>query len=297
MDPNYLSMDEEEFNSRVEEIWNIQESCDLCGHKCEVNRLKNEYGICKSGVKTKISSHYLHYGEENCLVGKNGSGTIFISNCCMNCIYCQNSEISQEGLGNYKEIEEIAEIMIELQEKGAHNINWVSPTHFTPQLVKALKKAKNKGLKIPIVYNTGGYDSLKIIKKLRGLIDIYMPDMKYGSNEKALKYSNANNYWTVNKEAVKEMHKQVGNLKIEDGIAQKGLLVRHLVLPNNLAESEKILKFLANEISLETYINIMKQYHPSYKANNYKELNRRITNTEYREIIEKAREFGFYRGF
>ena len=297
MMPNYVSLSDDEFNSKIESLWDMQKSCNLCRHRCKVNRLENELGVCESGTKVKISSYNPHFGEEKCLVGSNGSGTIFISNCSMNCVYCQNSEISQQGLGRFRGINDVADIMLDLQDKGVNNINWVSPTHFAPQLVKALKEAKDEGLKIPIVYNTGGFDSLELIKKLNNLIDIYMPDIKYGSDEKGLKFSNAPNYWSNIRKVIKEMHDQVGNLIIEDGIAEKGLLIRHLVLPNKIAKSERILEFIAKEISLDTYVNIMDQYYPSYKAQDYKSLNRGITRSEYIGVTQKARDLGLYRGF
>lgn len=298
MRPKYLSLTEGEFDNKLEQLYNKLESCDLCGQDCKVNRAKGQKGKCKSGLKMKISSFTPHFGEEPCLVGKKGSGTIFLFYCSLTCVYCQNWRISQKGRGQEKSPEEVADMMVNLQHRGCHNINWVTPTHYAPQLVKALKIAKDKGLEIPIVYNTGGYDLRKTIRLLDGVVDIYMPDMKYGSNETARKYSQAPDYWTINKKAVREMHQQVGDLEInKNGIAKRGLLVRHLVLPNEISDSKKILKFLAEEISKDTYVNIMRQYRPCYRASEYPELNRRIKGGEYNKVVERAKKLGLHRGF
>lgn len=298
MKTNYLNLGRDKFENRVNKLYSRLENCDICAWKCGVNRLKGEKGKCNSGKTLKISSAFPHFGEESCLVGRNGSGTLFMSMCGCSCQFCQNWFISQKGQGERKSEEEIAEIMFDLEEKGCHNINWVTPSHFVPQLVKSLEIAKEKGLTIPIVYNTGGYDNVKTLKLLDGIVDIYMPDMKYGSNEKGLKYSKVPNYWDVNRKAVKEMYRQVGDLKInEEGIAKRGLLIRHLVLPNNIGESEKVLKFIAKEISKNSYVNIMSQYYPSWKSEDYEELNRRITKEEFEKVIKKAKELGLHRGF
>ncbi len=293
--PVYLQLSEKEFKIRIEKLYSILNSCTLCGHKCEVNR-HYEKGICNSGFNLKISSVFPHFGEERPLVGTHGSGTIFLSNCNCKCVYCQNFRISHLGDGEEVDEEEIAGKMIYLQDIGCHNINWVSPTHFAPQLTKSLFIARKKGLKLPVVYNTGGYDSLELIKMLAGIIDIYMPDIKYGNNKNAFKYSGTKNYWDIVKVSVKEMHSQVGDLIIDDsGIAKRGLLVRHLVLPNILAGSDKVLEFIADEISKDAYVNIMKQYTPYFKASEYKELTRGITQEEYMRVLNKAKELGLRR--
>ncbi|MCK4421897.1 radical SAM protein [candidate division WOR-3 bacterium] len=297
MVPLYFSLKKEEFESRVEKLWEILSSCDLCGWQCKVNRLEQK-GTCKSGIIAKVSSAFPHYGEERPLVGRNGSGTIFLSNCTCKCVYCQNWTISQEGEGKEVNEEDIALMMLHLQGIGCHNINWVTPTHFVPQLVKSLLIAKENGLKIPVVYNTGGYDSLKTLKLLKGIVNIYMPDIKYGSNENGLKYSKIPDYWDVARKAVKEMHSQVGDLKINDaGIAERGLLIRHLVLPNNIAESERVIEFIAKEISVNSYVNIMDQYRPCFNASKYEGLRRRITRKEYQEAVDTAKQMGLHRGF
>lgn len=297
MIPLYFSLIKKEFELRVEELWEILSSCDLCGWQCKVNRLEQK-GTCKSGIIAKVSSAFPHYGEERPLVGRNGSGTIFLSNCTCKCVYCQNWTISQKGEGKEVNEEDIALMMLHLQGIGCHNINWVTPTHFVPQLVKSLLIAKENGLKIPVVYNTGGYDSLKTLKLLKGIVNIYMPDIKYGSNENGLKYSKIPDYWDVARKAVKEMHSQVGDLKINDaGIAERGLLIRHLVLPNNIAESERVIEFIAKEISVNSYVNIMDQYRPCFNASKYEGLRRRITRKEYQEAVDTAKQMGLHRGF
>ncbi len=297
MKPRYLSCSKEDFTSKIEKLYEILSSCSLCGHECHVNRLKGETGVCNSTDKIKISSTLPHFGEERVLVGKNGSGTIFLSNCCLTCVFCQNYEISQKGKGREVEPKELADKMLDLQNRGCENINWVSPTHYAPQLIKSLRIAKDRGLEIPIVYNTGGYDNPDLLEILDGLVDIYLVDMKYGSNQPGEKYSGAIDYWDLNKKAVKEIHRQVRDLKTENGIARRGLMVRHLVLPNNIADSEKILKFIVREISKETYVNIMDQYRPEFEARNISNLSRRVNDIEFREVLDKARELGLSRGF
>lgn len=293
--PFYLQLSDKEFKNKIDLLFSILNSCTLCGHKCKVNR-NYDKGICNTGINAKISSVFPHFGEERPLVGTQGSGTIFLSNCNCKCVYCQNYDISHFGKGQEVSNDELASKMIYLQSIGCHNINWVSPTHFAPQLVEALFIARENGLKVPVVYNTGGYDSPLLIKMLSGIIDIYMPDIKYGSNEKASKYSGANNYWDIVRKSVKEMYRQVGDLKIDAfGIAKRGLLIRHLVLPNDIAESDEVLKFIAEEVSKDTYVNIMKQYTPYFKSQYYKELTRAITEGEYRKVLDKANELGLRR--
>lgn len=293
--PVYLQLSDEEFNDRIERLFDILSACTLCGHECKVNR-NEDRGVCEAGMKVKIASVFPHFGEESPLVGTYGSGTIFLSNCNCKCVYCQNYNISHFGEGQEVSNDELAEKMIYLQSIGCHNINWVSPTHFAPQLVKSLFVARKKGLKLPVIYNTGGYDSPELIKMLSGIIDIYMPDIKYGYNEDAFKYSGAKNYWDIVKVSVKEMHFQVGDLVVDEfGVARKGLLIRHLVLPNDIAGSDEVLKFVTEEISKDSYVNIMKQYTPYFKASEYKALARGITDKEYNKVLNKAKELGLRR--
>lgn len=253
-----------------------------------MNRLQGERGNCKAGLKPKVSSYHQHFGEEYCLVGKFGSGTIFFTHCNLHCVYCQNYDISQHGIGREISIERLAEMMMELQELGCHNINLVTPTPWVPQIVEALSVAQKHGLQIPIVYNCGGYESLKTLRLLEGIIDIYMPDIKYGNNENGKKYSDVPDYWDVVRAAIKEMQRQVGDLVIENGIAKKGLLIRHLVLPNDIAHSKRCLEFIYNEISKKSFVNIMDQYYPTYRANEYPELNRRINPIEFLRVIKES---------
>lgn len=283
-------------SERLEKALEISSNCELCPRKCHVNRLKDDKGFCKTGRNALVSSYGPHFGEEKVLVGRFGSGTIFFTHCNMACVFCQNYDISQLGKGNEVSAQELVDIMLELQRMGCHNINLVSPTHCVAQILEALLIAFEEGLKIPIVYNTGGYDSVDTLKLLDGIVDIYMPDIKYGDDERGMRYSSAPNYFSVAKSAVKEMHRQVGDLKTDDsGIAVKGLLVRHLVLPNDLAGTEKVMEFLATEISTETFVNIMDQYRPLYKAKQYPELSRPANRAEFQRAVEIARKHGIHR--
>jgi putative pyruvate formate lyase activating enzyme len=298
-EPSYLKLYESgELVGRIEKLYKILESCELCPRKCRVNRLEGEKGRCKSGEKLVVSSYFPHFGEEPELVGRYGSGTIFLTNCNLLCIYCQNYDISHLGYGEEVSTDEAAEMMLKLQNQGCHNINFVTPTHFAPQLVKTTEIAARRGLKLPIVWNCGGYENAEIIKLLDGIVDIYMPDIKYSESEPAKKYSNATDYFERCKESVKEMHCQVGDLKVNArGIAYRGLLIRHIVLPNGLAGSEKVLEFIAEELSKECYVNIMAQYRPCGKAYEYKELSRSITSIEYSKVVVFATKLGLHRGF
>ncbi len=297
MRPIYLSSYKSGvLEEKIESLYRILENCELCPRKCRVNRLKGKKGYCRSGKELIVSSSGPHFGEEDPLVGTGGSGTIFLTNCNLLCVYCQNYEISHLGDGTSISKEKVADDMIFLQKRGCHNINFVTPTHFTPQLVKAIANAIPKGLHLPIVWNCGGYENVEMIRLLDDVVDIYMPDIKYGSSVSAKMYSNAPDYFECCRESVKEMHRQVGDLIIEDGVAKRGLLIRHLVLPNNVAESEEILKFIAEEISKNTYLNIMDQYRPMYKAYEYEELNRRPAFDEYQRVVDIAKELGLNRG-
>lgn len=283
---------------RVKDIYQLMENCQLCPRRCGVNRLKGELGYCRAGIEPEVSSFYSHFGEEPPISGWSGSGTVFFTHCNLRCVFCQNYPISQLGYGNKISIEQLASIMLNLQKRGCHNINLVTPTHFTPQIVAALNIAAGKGLTIPLVYNCGGYESIQTLKLLEGIVDIYMPDIKYGGKKEAEKYSNAPDYFEVTKMAVKEMHRQVGDLQISpDGIAKRGLLIRHLILPNNLARSERILKFIKDEVSPNSYISIMSQYFPAYKAVQIPELNRKITKKEYQKVIGLAQKLSLEKGW
>lgn len=283
---------------QLSELYRVFKHCQLCGHRCKVDRTRGQFGNCKSSSEVYISSYNLHFGEEPPISGSNGSGTIFFTRCNLNCVFCQNYPISQFGHGNPVSIQKIVSIMIELQNRGAHNINFVSPTHFTPMIVEAILKAKENGLKIPTVFNCGGYETPEMLKLLDGFIDIYMPDAKYSDKSVAIKYSNAPDYPSINKSAIKEMHRQVGDLKLDSsGIAIRGLLVRHLILPGNISDSKCVLKFIAEEISPNTYISIMSQYHPAHMSDKFSELSRHLTKKEYSEVIEFAEKIGLRNAF
>lgn len=295
-EPRYIELHRKGIlKERVEILKQILNDCTLCPRNCHVNRNAGKKGKCRVGSEIIISGVHPHFGEEPCLVGTHGSGTIFFASCNMNCIYCQNFEISRFKQGEIVSVYTLADSMLYLQKIGCHNINLVTPTHYVPQIVEAIEIAVNKGLKIPIVYNCGGYESVDTLKLLDGIVDIYMPDIKYSDNSNGLRYSGVPDYWDVVRPAVKEMWRQVGDLEIVDGIAVRGLLIRHLVLPNNIAGSEKVFEFIANEISRDTYVNIMAQYRPCFNAFLKPELARRITIQEYREAVKTAQRFGLRR--
>ena len=272
------------------------EECHLCPRRCGADRLAGEGGKCHVSNQVMVSSYAPHFGEEAPLVGKHGSGTIFFTYCNLRCVFCQNYTISQLGEGSLVNREELARMMLSLQAKGCHNINLVSPTHVVPHILDALELAVTMGLHLPLVYNTGGYDSVETLKLLDGIIDIYMPDMKYSDKKTAEQLSGIKGYPEVNKAAVKEMHRQVGDLQIDEpGTAQRGLLIRHLVLPHALAGTQEIVRFLAQEVSNNTYLNIMAQYHPGYKAFDHRLLSRPVNRREFSEAIELARRQGLNR--
>jgi len=279
----------------AEELYESLSSCRLCPRNCSVNRLRGETGFCKSTSILKISSYGPHFGEEPPLVGRFGSGTIFFTNCNLGCIFCQNYDISHFGYGELIKEEDLADVMIFLKRKGCHNINWVTPTHFVPQILKALYIAACKGLDIPVVYNTSGFDSPQVISKLEGLIDVYMPDIKFFDTKACEKYLNISEYPDIVKKIVRIMYDQVGDLVIEDGIAVKGLLIRHLVMPSYVEDSKRILDFIAEEISKNSYVNIMFQYFPHYKAKDFPEIARRPTIKEYMEVVDYAKSIGLRR--
>ena len=281
---------------RVDAAVSLLESCSVCPRSCGVNRLAADVGKCRTPREAMVSSYGPHFGEEAPLVGRHGSGTIFFTNCNLRCLFCQNYSISQLGEGQKVSKEELADMMLSLQAKGCHNINLVSPTHVVPQILEALEIAVESGLHLPLVYNSGGYDSMETLRILDGIVDIYMPDMKYDNAETARELSGIENYPEISKAAIKEMHRQTGDLEVnEEGVAQRGLLVRHLVLPHGLAGTKGIVNFLSKEISRNTYVNIMDQYHPCYKAFQIPGLGRRISSAEFREALSLAREAGLSR--
>lgn len=292
-----------ELERRVTKAYSRLESCDICPRECGVNRRESAEGAgchtgeraarCRTGERAVVSSAGPHFGEEDPLVGRGGSGTIFFSWCNLQCQFCQNAEISQLGYGQEVEPEDLARMMLDLQEQGCHNINFVSPSHVVPQLLAGLFIAAQAGLRLPLVYNTGGYDSLRTLALLDGVVDLYMPDMKYADAGVAQRFSKVSNYPAVNQAAVKEMHRQVGDLKTDGrGVAQRGLLVRHLVLPGDLAGTAAIVGFLRDEISANTYINVMAQYRPCHRAHESPPLDRRPTNIEYADALHLAENAG-----
>jgi putative pyruvate formate lyase activating enzyme len=296
--PAYLLLAESgELARRKETAYAHLADCDLCARYCHVNRFTGTKGaVCRTGEHAVVHSYGPHHGEENPLRGWNGSGTIFFSWCNLRCVYCQNWEISHKGMGQEVTPDELAQMMLALQARGCHNINLVSPSHVVAQIIAAVEIAVHRGLRLPLVYNTGGYDSIEALQLLDGVIDIYMPDMKYGDSRIARTYSKVRNYVAVNQAAVKEMHRQVGDLVLDEhGIAQHGLLVRHLVLPEGLAGTRSVLAFLAREISPNTYLNLMDQYHPCYRADEYPCLSRSITTEEFSEALSLARQYGLTR--
>ena len=261
------------------------DECTLCAHKCKVNRLNGQVGRCKSNDKIKMALASLHFYEEPCISGENGSGTVFFSNCNLNCKFCQNYEISQLGKGKEITVEELANIFIEQQEKKAENINLVTPTMYAYQIIEAIKIARNNGLKIPIVYNTNAYETVETIKLLDGYVDIYLPDLKYYYDETAYKYSKIKNYFSTATEAIKEMYNQVGiPILDKNGMMKKGLMIRHLVLPNNIENSKQVLKWIKDNLDNNIYVSVMAQYFPTYLAKEDETINRKLTKKEYEEI-------------
>ena len=299
----YLSLPGEELGRRAAAAAETLGSCTLCPRACRANRLAGELGTCRIGCEAVVSSYGPHFGEERPLVGAYGSGTIFFTGCNLRCIFCQNYDISQLEYGEAVPTDRVARMMIALQDRGCHNINLVTPTHQLPQILDALDKAVSLGLKLPIVYNCGGYEPLEALRLLDGVVDIYMPDMKYGSNQVGRELSGAPDYWDRNREAVLEMHRQVGDLEVVDmteggsrgEVAVRGLLVRHLVLPGGLADTESVVRFLAQDVSKDTYINIMDQYRPCFRAVGHELIGRPISSSEYREAVRLAQEAGLWR--
>jgi putative pyruvate formate lyase activating enzyme len=294
--PAYVRLlDGGELGRRARSARNHLKSCDLCPRYCRVNRLETlEGAVCRTGERAVVSSFGAHHGEEDPLRGFRGSGTIFFTWCNLRCVFCQNWDISQKGMGDEVEPEALAGMMLSLQAQGCHNINLVSPSHVVAQILAALVIAAQGGLVLPLVYNTGGYDSPEALALLDGVVDIYMPDMKYGDSAMAHRYSHVRDYCEVNRAAVKEMFRQVGDLTLDErGIARRGLLVRHLVLPGGIAGTPEVLRFLAEEVSPRTYLNLMDQYHPCYRADEYPPLDRSVDREEYGQALMLAKRYGF----
>lgn len=274
------------------------EKCELCPHRCKVNRKIGHIGKCKCNDKIKLALASLHYYEEPCISGKNGSGTVFFSNCNLNCVYCQNYKISQLGKGKFITIKELADIFISQQENKANNINLVTPTMYVEYIIEAIKIARENGLNIPIIYNSNGYENIETLKMLNGYIDVYLPDLKYADNNIAKRYSNIENYFEIATQAIKEMYNQVGApILDEKGIIKNGLIVRHLVLPNYIENSKKVLKWLKENLEENVYVSIMAQYFPTYKAKEDEYINRKLTKEEYEEIEQYICELDFKNGY
>ena len=294
--PAYLALFKSgKLDKRVEVAHHKLQACDICPRRCGVNRRAGEMGECRTGEQAVVASAGPHFGEESPLVGRGGSGTIFFTWCNLHCQYCQNDSISQSGEGHPATPQEIAGVMLALEREGCHNINFVSPSHVVPQILHATLIAVRQGLHIPLVYNSGGYDSLETLALLEGVFDIYMPDMKYADAVVAARYSQIEDYPAINQAAVAEMHRQVGDLQLDDrGIARRGLLARHLVLPGGLAGTGAIVRFLAS-LSRNTYLNVMAQYRPCYRAHDLPPLNRRVTAAEVQEAVQMALDAGLER--
>jgi putative pyruvate formate lyase activating enzyme len=294
-EPGYLQLHQSgELEPRGQELWQIMKSCRLCPRECGAARLDGEEGFCRGTSELMIAARHPHFGEERSLVGRGGSGTVFFSNCNLRCVFCINWEISQGGEGSPRGVDELAQMMLYLQDLGCHNINIVTPTHYSPHIVLALDKAAAGGLRLPLVYNTCGWERLEILQKLDGIVDIYLPDFKYSEGTMASKYSSgADTYPEVAKAALLEMHRQVGVAKpARDGLMYRGLMIRHLVMPNEVSGSEGVIDWIAENLPLDTYVNIMSQYRPMYKAPDYPEISRRLTREEYAAVVKHARRAG-----
>lgn len=295
-EPGYLKLHRSgELKKRGEKLWQIMASCQLCPRECGVNRIAGEEGFCGATAQLEIASYHPHFGEERPLVGSGGSGTIFFTNCGLRCVFCINWEISQGGEGEARSLEEFAGMMLKLQERGCHNINIVTPTHYSPHILLALDIAAAKGLRLPLVYNTCGWERLDILKIFDGVVDIYLPDFKYSDGKMAAKYSSeADTYPQVTQQALLEMHRQVGIAKpANDGLIHRGLMIRHLVMPNGVSGTRQVIEWIANNLPKDTYFNIMSQYQPMHKAFDYPEIARRISRDEYNQAITWAKEAGF----
>ncbi len=294
--PRYLKLHQTgDLKKRGKELWNIMNSCRLCPRDCLINRLEGKRGICKATSELNISSYNPHFGEEAPLVGRHGSGTIFFTHCGLRCVFCINGDISIDGIGYLQSLYNLAAMMLDLQERGCHNINVVTPTHYSPHIVLALDIAAEQGLNIPLVYNTCGYERTEILQLLDGIVDIYLPDFKYADSTIAYKYSHeAEDYPEIAQKALLEMHRQVGVAKPDkNGIIHRGLMIRHLVMPHNVSSTDKVLQWIANNLPLDTYINLMSQYQPLYEAMKYPEISRPLSRKEYDEAVIFAKNLGF----
>ncbi|MBL7173286.1 MAG: radical SAM protein [Desulfobacteraceae bacterium] len=294
-EPSYLRLHKTgELKKRGEELWNIMKACNLCPRQCGINRIDGNEGFCQSSSQLEISSYHPHFGEERPLVGRGGSGTIFLTNCGLRCVFCINWEINQGGIGKTRNIGDLAGMMLHLQKSGCHNINFVTPTHYSPHIVLAVDMAAEKGLRLPLVYNTCGWERLEILKKLDGIIDIYLPDFKYSDGKMAAKYSSdAKDYPEITKAALLEMNRQVGVARpAGDGLMYRGLMIRHLVMPNGVSGTKEVIGWIAENLPKDTYLNIMSQYRPMYKAVDYPEISRRISRKEFSDAIEWTKAAG-----
>ena len=294
-EPAYLSLHKSgELKKRGEELWNMMKSCELCPRMCGVNRVEGNEGFCRASSQLKISSYHPHFGEEKSLVGKRGSGTIFFTNCGLRCVFCINWDVSLEGKGDPGTIKELADMMLDLQKMGCPNINFVTPTHYSAHILLAVDMAAAKGLRLPLVYNTCGWERLEILKKLAGIIDIYLPDFKYSDGKMAAKYSSGSEtYPEITKAALLEMHRQVGVAKpANDGLMYRGLMIRHLVMPNRVSGTKKVVEWIAENLPKDTYLNIMSQYTPVYRASEFPDISRRLNRKEYSEAVKWAKEAG-----
>ena len=294
-EPAYLPLHRTgELRKRGKKLWAIMENCRLCPRECGANRLKGDRGFCQASSQLEVSAHHPHFGEESPLVGKGGSGTIFLTNCGLRCVFCINWEISQGGQGKPRSIDELAAMMLHLQSIGCHNINLVTPTHYSPHIVLAVDIAAGRGLRLPLVYNTCGWESLEMLKMLDGIVDIYLPDFKYADGAMAAKYSSeAENYPDITKTALLEMNRQVGVAKpARDGLMYRGLMIRHLVMPNGVGGTKEVVEWIAANLPKDTYVNVMSQYRPMYKAHDYPEISRRLIRKEYADAVQWARDAG-----
>jgi len=295
--PGYLDLYRAgELARRAAEAADRLTHCVMCAQACNVNRTRGELGFCRTGRLARVASFGRHFGEEDVLVGTGGSGTVFFANCNLACVFCQNYDISACGVGQEVTGRRLAQMMLNLQARGCHNINLVSPSHVVAQILEALVVAAGEGLRLPLVYNTGGYDALPTLKLLDGVVDIYMPDFKFADEDAAERFSSAPRYPTVARAAIREMHRQVGDLVVDDhGVARRGLILRHLVMPGRLSDTREIMRFIAHDISPDTYVNVMGQYRPAHLAGEYPELDRPLSKSEYREALKIARDEGLRR--
>ena len=299
MNPKYIKAHQDgTLQKKADQLYQALANCDICPRNCRIDRLRGQIGFCRTAKQARVFSYFAHHGEEPAISGENGSGTIFFSHCNLRCVYCQNHEFSQEAKGKEVSEEELASFMLKLQKEGCHNINFVTPTHVIPQIVIALGLAVEKGLKIPLVYNSSGYDSLDTLRLLDGIFDIYLPDARYADSEISVKYSQAPDYPQINQKALLEMHRQVGVAQFSPlEIIEKGLIIRHLILPNNLSGTGEIMAFIARELGPNTYISLMSQYFPCHKAKDYQELTRRLTLEEYQEAMDMMHSRGLHNGW